>query len=81
MINTIGYDWKEFQGSYVIVPNRCYFVLDKSANIWRLTFTNFEGTSTGNIEFNTELIVPIFELYGDQKKIFFKLEIRKIWNL
>ncbi|MEC7645890.1 MAG: T9SS type A sorting domain-containing protein [Bacteroidota bacterium] len=56
IINTIGYDWKEFQGSYVIVPNRCYFVLDKLANIWRLTFTNFDGTSTGNIEFNTELI-------------------------
>ena len=56
MINTIGFDWKEFQGTYVIVPNRCYFILDKSDNIWRLTFTNFDGTSTGNIEFNTELI-------------------------
>ena len=56
MINTIGFDWKEFQGAYVIVPNRCYFIRDKSDNIWRLTFTNFEGTSTGNIEFNSELI-------------------------
>ena len=28
----------------------------KSDNVWRLTFTNFEGTSTGNIEFNTELL-------------------------
>ncbi len=55
-INTIGYDWKEFQGSYVIVDDRCYFLRDKSGNIWRLTFINFDGTSTGNIEFNTELI-------------------------
>ena len=55
-INTIGFDWKVFQGSYVIEDNRCYFIRDKSNNIWRLTFVNFEGTSTGNIEFNTELI-------------------------
>ena len=55
-ISTIGFDWKVFQGSYVIVNNLCYFVRDKSNNIWRLTFTNFEGTATGNIEFNTELI-------------------------
>ena len=55
-INTIGFDWKVFQGSYTIVNNLCYFVRDKSNNIWRLTFTNFEGTSTGNIEFNTELL-------------------------
>lgn len=45
-----------FQGSYVIVDDRCYFIRDKSGNIWRLTFINFDGTSTGNIEFNTELI-------------------------
>ena len=55
-INTIGYDWKVFQGSYVIVDDRCYFIRDKAGNIWRLTFINFDGTSTGNIEFNTELI-------------------------
>tara|TARA_B100001250_G_scaffold334074_1_gene299871 strand:+ start:13740 stop:14990 length:1251 start_codon:yes stop_codon:yes gene_type:complete len=55
-INTIGFDWKIFQGSYIIVNNRCYFIRDKANNIWRLTFTNFDGTSTGNIEFNTELI-------------------------
>ena len=55
-INTIGFDWKVFQGSYTIVNNLCYFVRDKSNNIWRLTFTNFEGTSTGNIEFNTKLL-------------------------
>lgn len=57
MINTIGFDWKQFGGmGYVIVNNRCYFIRDKSNNIWRLTFVNFEGTATGNIEFNTELI-------------------------
>mgnify|MGYP001244829582 CR=1 FL=1 len=57
MINTIGFDWKQFGGmGYVILNDRCYFIRDKSNNIWRLTFVNFEGTATGNIEFNTELI-------------------------
>ena len=55
-INSIGYDWKSFQGSYVVDPNRCYFIKDYNQNIWRLAFTGFDGTSTGNIEFNTELI-------------------------
>ena len=56
LINTIGFDWKVFQGSYIIIDNLCYFIRDKSNNIWRLTFTDFDGTTTGNIEFNTELI-------------------------
>jgi len=55
-INSIGYDWKSYQGSYVITPNRCYFVRDYNMNIYRLTFTQFDGTSTGNIEFNTAIL-------------------------
>ena len=56
IINIIGYDWKSYQGSYVVNPNRCYFVKDYQQNIWRLVFTEFDGTSTGNIQFNTELL-------------------------
>ena len=55
-INTIGYDWKSYQGSYVVDPSRCYFVKDYQQSIWRLVFTGFDGTSTGNIQFNTELL-------------------------
>ena len=55
-INTIGYEWKSYQGTYIITPNLCYFVHDLYGNIWRLVFTAFEGMSTGNIEFNTELM-------------------------
>ena len=56
IINTIGFDWKIFQGTYLIMDDLCYFIRDQENNIWRLTFTAFDGTSTGNIEFNTELI-------------------------
>ncbi len=56
-INTIGYDWKTFvmsSFSYTIEPYRCYFVKDLNDKIWRIIFTLFEGSSTGNIEFNTQ---------------------------
>jgi hypothetical protein len=57
-INVIGYDWKQFTGSfpYLLDPNRCFFVKDYQENIWRIIFTGFDGMSTGNIEFNTELL-------------------------
>ena len=59
-INTIGYDWKSYQSSYVVDPNKCFFIKDYEQNIWRLVFTSFDGTSTGNIEFNTELLSSTF---------------------
>ena len=55
-INSIGYDWKSFDMStfsYSVEPFRCYFVKDLQDKIWRIIFTSFEGSSTGNIEFNT----------------------------
>jgi len=58
-INTIGYNWKTFDMqsfNYILDSNLCYFVKDLSGNIYRLIFTAFEGTSTGNIEFNVENI-------------------------
>ena len=56
-INTIGYDWKSFDMStfsYSVEPYRCYFVKDLQDKVWRIIFTSFEGSSTGNIDFNTQ---------------------------
>jgi hypothetical protein len=56
-MNIIGYDWKDFDMStfsYVLDPNRCYFVKDFNDRVWRIVFTSFEGSSTGIIEFNTQ---------------------------
>jgi len=55
-INSMGYDWKQFQGSYTIVAGRAYFVKDYLDNVWRIVFTGFDGMSTGNIEFNSALL-------------------------
>ena len=54
-INSIGYDWKTFDMgsfSYDIDNTRCYFIKDFDNNIFRIYFTEFEGSSTGKISFN-----------------------------
>ncbi|WP_121665621.1 T9SS type A sorting domain-containing protein [Mesonia aquimarina] len=54
-INTIGYDWKSFNGSaYDLDPELFYYVKYADGTIYRLHFTDFEGGSTGNLSFTTE---------------------------
>lgn len=56
-INTIGYDWKSFSGTaFVLSDTTVYFVKTANADIWKIVFTGFEGSATGNIEFNKELL-------------------------
>lgn len=57
--NTIGYDWKTFNMSnmsYDVNTNKNYILKDKNGIITHFYFTDFEGTSTGKIEF--ELYSP-----------------------
>ena len=56
-MNTIGYDWKDFDMSsfsYIIDSDRCYFLKDLNNKVWRIVFNSFEGSSTGIVEFNTQ---------------------------
>lgn len=59
-INTIGYDWKSFNGStFVIAENQTFYVKEKNNNaVYRLYFTSFTGASSGNLTFNTENVTP-----------------------
>ncbi|MEM7084886.1 MAG: T9SS type A sorting domain-containing protein [Bacteroidota bacterium] len=50
-INTIGYDWKEFTGTWVIDSDQKYYVKYEDNTVFRLYFTEFEGSSTGNLTF------------------------------
>lgn len=53
--NTIGYDWKEFSGTYQIVQNRAYYILDQDEEIsYRIIFQAFSGGSNGDIAFTIE---------------------------
>lgn len=55
--NTIGYNWKSFNMStfsYVLDDSATYFIQTAAGDIWKLGFTAFGGSSTGNIEFTKE---------------------------
>jgi hypothetical protein len=60
-ISEIGYDWKFFDGtSYIIEDSLCYFVKSLSGDIYKIVFTGFEGSATGNISWEqTNLLTAI----------------------
>ena len=54
-ITTIGYDWKDFDMGtyqYTIDPDRIYFVKDQNDKVYKIVFTAFGGSSTGDIGFD-----------------------------
>ena len=56
----IGYDWKSYDmdlGEYVIADDRCYFVTATNGNIYRLIFTGYGGSATGDIDMSIVLEV------------------------
>lgn len=58
-ISIIGWDWKSLNFTtllYEIAENRCYFITDVEGNIWKLTFTSFSGSATGEITFTKEQV-------------------------
>ena len=57
-ISVIGNDWKNLNDMFIweIVADRCYFVKNQSGDIYKLIFTSFSGSSTGDLSYTTELI-------------------------
>lgn len=47
-ITNIGHDWKEYAGSWTL-RDVAYFVQDTDDNIFRIVFTDFGGSGTGEI--------------------------------
>jgi len=61
LADEIGYDWKSYDmvaDVYNIVEDRCYFVSEENGSIWRVVFTAFEGSATGDIEMGILLEQP-----------------------
>lgn len=61
-INTLGYDWKTFDlitYTYLIEDSLAYFVEDVDGNIWRVIFTGFSGSTSGNFYLEKELITTV----------------------
>ena len=54
-INTIGYDWKSFTGgSFSVDSQKSFYVKYGGGTIYRLYFTDFSGSSSGDLSFNYE---------------------------
>jgi|TARA_B110000238_G_C16142637_1_gene447241 hypothetical protein len=53
-INTIGYDWKSFEGTWQIFSDQKYYIKYADDRVYRIYFTDFEGQSTGNLTFVLE---------------------------
>jgi len=56
-INTIGYDWKEYTGEFVIIPNRAYYLFSQDQiSLYKIIFQSFSGQGAGNVSFTIEEI-------------------------
>lgn len=55
---TIGWDWKwfSFMSGWNIEDSLLYFVESPNGNVHKIYFTEFAGTSSGNIEFEQEIV-------------------------
>jgi hypothetical protein len=58
-INTIGYDWKTYSGTYTIADSLVYFVKDVDGDYWRLIMTGFTGSSLGKTTFKKEKVASL----------------------
>jgi hypothetical protein len=55
----IGWDWKTYDqtsNEYSLVANTCYFVKLTDGSIYKIYFTGFAGSATGDIDFVTKLM-------------------------
>lgn len=74
-MNVLGSDWKTYdmdQGVYTILPDRTYFVKDVPGNIWKIVFSGYGGSATGDMSFNQEMVsaVGIGENNAAQGRVF-----------
>ncbi len=57
--DVIGYDWKHYDfgaNTYVIATDTTYFVKDITGNIWKIVFSAYGGSATGDMTFNQEMV-------------------------
>lgn len=55
-INTIGYDWKSYSGTWSIQDSLVYFIKSKQNDVWKIVFKGFGGSANGNYIFTKEKI-------------------------
>ena len=73
-MNIIGHDWKSYNMSafsYELEEERCYFVKNLEGSIFRIVFTDFAGSSSGEITINKDLISGSSVLDNENNTNFF----------
>tara|TARA_B100000795_G_scaffold17426_1_gene11583 strand:- start:2639 stop:3991 length:1353 start_codon:yes stop_codon:yes gene_type:complete len=66
-INTIGFDWKQYSGSYVMAADRSYFIADQNEEqVYKIIFNSFAGQSSGNLSFE---LIQVEELLSEEEYI------------
>jgi hypothetical protein len=69
---TVGYDWKYFDGTtFSIVPNRSYLVQTKANGVYKIVFIDFEGASTGNAVFEKTYLGALAVAKGSTSELSF----------
>lgn len=71
VINTIGYDWKTYSGTWIIDDSLVYFVKTNAGDVWKIIPTGFGGSSNGNYIFSKEKLssVGIKDETGNSKAL------------
>lgn len=73
-INTVGYDWKNFDGSaYVVDPDTYYFLKREDGTVYRFHFLSFEGTETGNFSLGYEDVTENMDIESFDKNNSFSI--------
>lgn len=73
-INTIGYEWKNFNGTaYDIETDTYYYVKYSDGAVFRFHFTSFDGSSTGNLTLEYEEVTNLMSTVVFDKENFFSI--------
>ena len=68
-IDIIGWDWKRFDlGAFkwILDDRRAYFIKTPSSRLWKIFFTEFAGSRTGNIVFDKTDLGQLTAVENDQ---------------
>ena len=68
-INTIGWDWKEYTGTFSIVSDLSYYIANQSqTSVYKIVFDSFSGQSSGNVSFNILETEQLLDYQNDFSK-------------
>lgn len=79
-INTIGDGWKQLSGFSYTIPDNKYFVKLADNTVYKMWFTAFGGTSTGNINFSYEDVTATLGTIDIQNKASFGIYPNPVVN-